>query len=187
MNTALRIVVLIALATLLAGFTGVPEDVRLAPTCSRCGMDRTKYAHSRMVVHYADGTRVAVCSLHCLAVDLAAKEHGDPVSFAVADRVSKRLIDAHTAHWVIGGNVPGVMTSRGKWAFAEKVYAQKFIREHGGQAATFASALAAAQADLAVDAAAPAEQGAARPAQAQQDERFRQAKPPLQPSNGRMP
>ena len=187
MNTALRIVVLIALATLLAGFTGVPEDVRLAPACSRCGMDRTKFAHSRMVVHYADNTRVAVCSLHCLAVDLAAEEHGDPVSFEVADRVSKRLIDAHTAHWVIGGNVPGVMTSRGKWAFAEKVYAQKFIREHGGEAATFASALAAAQADLAVDAAAPAVQDAARPAQAQQDERFRQAKPPLQPSNGRMP
>jgi hypothetical protein len=88
---------------------------------------------------------------------------------------------------VIGGNVPGVMTSRGTWAFAEKVYAQKFIREHGGEAATFASALAAAQADLAVDAAAPAEQGAARPAQARQNERFRQAKPPLPPSNGRMP
>ena len=50
MNTALRIVVLIALATLLAGFTGVPEDVRLAPTCSRCGMDRTEFAHSRKPV-----------------------------------------------------------------------------------------------------------------------------------------
>jgi hypothetical protein len=79
------------------------------------------------------------------------------------------------------------MTSRGKWAFAEKMYAQKSIREQGGEAATFAEALAAAQADLAVDAAAPAEQGAARPAQARQNERFRQAKPPLQPSNGRMP
>lgn len=98
MNTALRIVVLIALAGLLTGFTGVPEDVRLAPDLQplRHGPDHIRPQPDGGALR---GRHPGGRGLHCLAVDLAAKEHGDSASFAVADRVSKRLIDAHTAHW----------------------------------------------------------------------------------------
>src|SRR5512147_1541446 len=47
------------------------DDGRQAPACQYCGMELLKFAHSRMVVDYDDGSSVAVCSLHCAAVDLA--------------------------------------------------------------------------------------------------------------------
>ena len=45
-------------------------DVKEAPACKYCGMDRAKFASSRMVVEYDDGTRCGACSLHCVAIDL---------------------------------------------------------------------------------------------------------------------
>ena len=47
------------------------DDLRQAPSCKYCGMDRAKYAHSRMFIDYEDGTSVGVCSLHCAAIELA--------------------------------------------------------------------------------------------------------------------
>ena len=49
----------------------VAEDIQKSPTCKYCGMDRQKFAHSRMLIEYTDGSRMASCSIHCLAVDLA--------------------------------------------------------------------------------------------------------------------
>lgn len=127
-----------------AGVVDSQEDVKMAPTCTYCGMDRTKYAHSRMVVIYDDGTKVGTCSIHCLAIDLINHISKTPISIEVGDYISKLLIDAEKAYWVIGGSKPGVMTDQGKWAFAHRVYAEKFIREHGGTLATFDEAMQAA-------------------------------------------
>ena len=136
-----------ALMTLLilsfVGLTLAQEDVKMAPSCKYCGMDRTKFAHSRMVVTYDDGTKVGTCSLHCLAIDLSMNIDKTPMVIEVADYISRRLIDAENAYWVIGGNKPGVMTNQAKWAFANKIYAEKFIREHGGNLATFDEAMKA--------------------------------------------
>jgi copper chaperone NosL len=46
-------------------------DVEKHPSCTYCGMDREKFAQSRMVIEYDDGTSLGTCSLHCAAVDLA--------------------------------------------------------------------------------------------------------------------
>jgi copper chaperone NosL len=62
----------------------------------------------------------------------------------VGDYISKLLIDAEKVYWGIGGSKPGVMTDQGKWAFAHRVYAEKFIREHGGTLSTFDEAMRAA-------------------------------------------
>jgi copper chaperone NosL len=122
----------------------VPEDVKKAPFCLYCAMDRTKFAHSRMLVTYDDGTKVGICSIHCLAVDLINNINKTPMVIEVGDYVNKVLIDAEKAYWVIGGNKPGVMTTQGKWAFANRVYAERFIRDHGGTLATFDEAMQAA-------------------------------------------
>ena len=67
---------------LLLIFVGVAfasdVDVQKHPSCIYCGMDRGKFAHSRMLIGYDDGTSMGACSLHCAAVDLAnrfAPEH----------------------------------------------------------------------------------------------------------------
>lgn len=135
----------------LAGFALAQEDVKLAPSCKYCGMDRTKFAHSRMVVTYDDGTKVSTCSIHCLAIDLSTNIDKTPVTIEVGDYISKRLIDAEKAYWVIGGNKPGVMTKQAEWAFANKVYAEKFIREHKGFLATFDEAMKAAYESMYTD------------------------------------
>ena len=66
----------------------------------------------------------------------------------VGDYPSKELIDADKAYWVIGGDKMGVMTKRAKWAFVDKAEADKFIKEHGGEIASFDQALKAAFEDM---------------------------------------
>ena len=124
------------------------EDVQKHPSCKYCGMDREKFAHSRMLVEYDDGTAIGTCSIHCLAVDLALNIDKTPKSIQVGDYNSKTLIDAEKASWVIGGNKMGVMTKRAKWAFAKKDDAEKFAKENGGAIATLDESMKAAYGDM---------------------------------------
>ena len=143
-STLLSTALMLCLALHFAGLAFAQEDVKVAPSCKYCGMDRTKYAHSRMMVTYDDGTKVGTCSLHCLALDLSINIDKTPITIEVGDYFNKRLIDAEKAYWVIGGSKPGVMTQQAFWAFGNRVYAEKYIREHKGILATFDEAMKAA-------------------------------------------
>lgn len=132
-------------------WAGEAPDLAEFPTCRYCGMDRRCYPFSRMIVHYADGTRFASCSLHCLALDLAVQIDKTPETILVGDFGSGKLIDAETAQWVIGGSKPGVMTRRAKWAFERKRDAMTFISENGGDLTTFEDAMKAAYDDMFTD------------------------------------
>jgi len=124
------------------------DDTKAMPSCPHCGMDREKFAVSRMVIDYDDGKPVGLCSLHCVAVDLAVAIDKTPVAIWVADMPSKKLVNAETAVWVLGGTKSGVMTSRAKWAFADKAAAEAFVKENGGTIAGFEDAMKAAYEDL---------------------------------------
>ena len=135
------------LTILMCVFSGISfahEDVDNAPSCKYCNMDRGKFAHSRMIVEYDDGTTVATCSIHCLAIDLANNINKGPVAIMVGDYNTKQLIDAEKAFWVVGGKQNGVMTKQAKWAFIDKSAAEKFISEHGGAMVDFDQAMKAA-------------------------------------------
>jgi nitrous oxide reductase accessory protein NosL len=122
------------------------DKVEAPDSCKHCGMDRTKFAHSRMIVTYSDGSSTGTCSINCVVTDL--KETKKEVkSFQVADYNTKKLIDAKTATWVIGGTKKGVMTKTAKWAFAEKADAAAFIKANGGTLAGFDETLKAAERD----------------------------------------
>ena len=132
----------------LIGLAFAQEDIQKNKSCKYCGMDREKFAYTRMLIEYDDGAAVATCSLHCTAVDLAQNIDKTPKSIKVADSASKSLIDAEKAIWVIGGSKSGVMTKRAKWAFEKKDDADKFIKENGGTIATFDEAMKAAYEDM---------------------------------------
>ena len=117
-------------------------------SCKYCGMDREKFAHSRMLVEYDDGTAVGACSIHCLAVELTNSIDKTPRAIKVGDYSGKNLIDAESAFWVIGGDKSGVMSSRAKWAFKNRADAEAFIAANKGTMATFEDALKAAYEDL---------------------------------------
>jgi hypothetical protein len=138
----------LALLCLGSASAQVAEDVQRYPACKHCGMDREKFGHSRMLIEYEDGTAVGTCSLHCVAVDLAVTLDGAPKVIFAADHGTKTLVDAEKAVWVIGGNKPGVMTKRAKWAFADRAAAEAFAKENGGTIATFEEAMKAAYEDM---------------------------------------
>jgi nitrous oxide reductase accessory protein NosL len=124
------------------------KDIMDHPSCKYCGMDRQQFAHSRMLIEYDDGSSVGVCSLHCAAMDLALHLGKSPVAVKVGDYFSRELIDAERASWVIGGEKPGVMTRRAKWAFGKPEDAERFMKENGGKPATFDEAMKAAYEDM---------------------------------------
>jgi len=126
-------------------------DVHEHPSCSYCGMNRQMFSHSRMLITYADESQFAACSLHCAALDFANQIDKMVQTIEVADYNSKKLIEAESAIWVIGGSVKGVMTARPKWAFADKKSAEEFIAANGGEITTFESAIKAAFEDMYMD------------------------------------
>ena len=138
----------LCLATVPAALAAPPADVAQSAACSHCGMNRGTFSHSRMLIEYEDGSRVATCSLHCTSVELANTIDRMPVMVSVADYDSKELIDAEKAVWVIGGSKKGVMTGHAKWAFASREAAVRFITANGGSIASFDEAIKAAYDDM---------------------------------------
>ena len=43
-----------------AALAQVAEDIQKYPDCKYCGMDRQKFAHSRMLIDYSDGSGLGV-------------------------------------------------------------------------------------------------------------------------------
>ncbi len=137
------IFVAIFLLTGLAAYAETMPDVQAHRTCKYCNMDREKFAHSRMLIEFTDGSSTGLCALHCAALELAQSFDKQVKSIQVGDYNTKKLIDAEKASWVIGGNKPGVMTKVAKWAFADKKDAEAFIKENGGKLANFDDAMKA--------------------------------------------
>lgn len=116
--------------------------------CKYCGMDREKYSFSKMQIEYEDGSISALCSLHCAAIDLSVNIGKSVKSISVGDYNTKKLTNAERAFWVVGGSIPGVMTKRAKWAFANELDAKEFIKANGGKIVTFEEALKSAYEDM---------------------------------------
>ncbi len=123
-------------------------DITAVKSCKYCGMDRQMFAHSRIWIEYADGSPEGLCSLHCAAVEFAVALDRRPTTIWVGDFETKQLVDADKAVWVMGGDKPGVMTRRPKWAFAEQAGADRFIKASGGTVITFDQAIKSAYEDM---------------------------------------
>ena len=137
---------------LLVGASGfAAEDIQKHPSCPWCGMNREQFAHSRMLIAYEDGSEAGLCSLHCAAVEWAVKLDKSVKATLVGDAKTKLLVNAEKAVWVLGGDKPGVMTKRAKWAFQEKPAAEAFIQEHGGVLASYEDVMKAAYEDMYTD------------------------------------
>jgi nitrous oxide reductase accessory protein NosL len=124
------------------------NDIAGHPHCPICGMDRHTFAHSRMLIHYEDGSRFGACSLHCAALELAYRPGKIPAKIEVADLGTHKLVDVQAATWVIGGNKMGVMTANAKWAFEKAEDARRFIADQGGNITDFETAVSAAFAEM---------------------------------------
>jgi copper chaperone NosL len=141
---AVAILICISMSTLALA----QEDVKKHPSCKYCGMDRGKFAHSRVLIEYEDGTVEPMCSIHCASVDLANTIDKTPKTVWVGDYGTKVLVDAEKAYWLIGGSKMGVMTKRAKWAFEKKEDAERFRNENGGELIGFELMMKASYEDM---------------------------------------
>ena len=144
-------VLAVVLGLLLTAYAFAQEDITKQRACKYCGMDRERFAHSRMLIEYEDGTAVGTCSIHCAAIDLATNIDKTPKVIWVGDYQTKELIDVEKAVWVIGGNKMGVMTKNAKWAFGKSEEAKAFVAANGGNIGTFDQAMKAAYEDMYTD------------------------------------
>ena len=126
----------------------VAEHMHGKDGCPLCGMDKEKFGHTWMTIEYDDGSKTGFCSIHCAAIELATRIDKTPAKIEVGDYTTKQQIDAEKAFWVIGGNKPGVMSKRAKWAFGKKADAEAFMKENGGTIASFDEAMKAAYEDM---------------------------------------
>ncbi len=140
-------VLIISLTSFFAQASQHPDQLSYS-TCQYCGMDRTKFGHSRMLVEYEDGGEVGTCSIHCMALEFANAIDRMPKRLLVADYLTGKLVIAEKAIWILGGDKNGVMTSRAKWAFAQQSDADNFIAAHGGTIANFDQAMKASYEDM---------------------------------------
>jgi nitrous oxide reductase accessory protein NosL len=131
-----------------AGTSAAPPDIAEHASCPYCGMDRAKFAHSRIYIQYDNGSTFGGCSMHCAAIDMALNIDKAPKVISVGDYETKKLIDGEKAFWVIGGNKMGVMTKRAKWAFESKSAVERFIQQEGGKLSTFEDAMKASYEDM---------------------------------------
>jgi copper chaperone NosL len=146
-------------APLLAAAQPAPDvephvnDIEKFPKCKYCGMDRRRFHHSRMLLHYLDDTAEGLCSLRCAATSLALNVGRGTKALWVGDNADpgeiKPLIDAETATYLVGSSIRGVMTRRSKVAYRTAEAAEASRAANGGEIVDFDKVLMAVYADIA--------------------------------------
>jgi len=131
------------------------NDIEKYPTCPYCGMDRRYNHRARMLIHYGNDLPDPLCSIHCGAISLAINLSLDPKAIYVGDNASETdpcpLVEVGKATFLVGSDLPGVMTWNSKVAYSSAVAATAAQKEHGGQLMNFQQTLKASFADLADD------------------------------------
>jgi hypothetical protein len=109
--------------------------------CKQCGIDRNTSTQSQLLIQYADGTTVSVCSLHCAVVEMQLSRDRHVGSLLVADFNSKQMLDVRDTTWVVGGRKNDAMTARAQWAFAKPNIAKRFVKKNGGAVTSYDKAI----------------------------------------------
>lgn len=104
------------------------DDIASQRQCSECGMDRKAYGFSRMLLVYADGKEVGVCSLHCAVEAMDRRKDSSVQALRVADRHTHALIPAEAAIWVLGGKKRGSDDPAGQVGVFGEIRSRKFYQ-----------------------------------------------------------
>ena len=123
--------------------------------CPYCGMDRRYFHKTRMLIQYGNDVPDPLCAIHCAAISLALNLTLDPKAIYVADNAidtdPRPLIEVEKATFLVGSDIPGIMTSNSKVAYGSVAAATAAMSKHGGKLMDFQQAIRVAFADLADD------------------------------------
>lgn len=122
-------------------------------SCTICGMHLPTFYKTNHAIIFTNAQAFQFCSIHCLVETmeyrLSDEEKASIAEIKAVDAISTEMIDAKTAHYVIGSKKPGTMSMVSKYAFKEKADAEAFAKEFGGEVADFDHAYAKAKEDFA--------------------------------------
>jgi copper chaperone NosL len=131
------------------------NDLEKYPSCPYCGMDRRYNHSSRMLIQFSNDLPDPLCSIHCGAISLALNLSLDPKAIYVADNAvdtdPRPLVEVSKATFLVGSDLPGVMTWNSKVAYGSAAAAEAAKKAHGGQLMDFAQTLKVSFTDLADD------------------------------------
>ena len=105
--------------------------------CRVCGMWIDQYMHTRHVLADADGNRLTFCSYTC-AAGYIRKHTVNAEQLQAADYATADLVGANKAFYLVGSDVPPVMSYTSIIAFAWIATAEDFQKQHGGRIMSFA-------------------------------------------------
>ena len=131
------------------------KELEKYPACPYCGMNRTKFNHSRHLVQYDDGLVDGTCSIHCLAISLSLNIDRGPKKIYAADFGStdkiKPLVEVDKVTYLIGSKLRGTMSMTSKMAFSSPESAKQAQSKQGGELGGFDQALEKAYLGMAKD------------------------------------
>jgi nitrous oxide reductase accessory protein NosL len=108
--------------------------------CIVCGMDVSKYPHTRYVVETSDGKKYRTCGVQCgLTLHLRFADRWKRA--AASDLLNNRPFNAKKGFYVYKSSVITDMAP-GFIAFKRKINAENFVRGFGGRVVAYEEALA---------------------------------------------
>jgi nitrous oxide reductase accessory protein NosL len=134
-------------------FLACPFDIEAKEEprwCPLCGMNLKMYHQTNNRLTFSDGSKNQTCSIFC-AAQIYEKRATEIDRWEVVDYETKAFVDAKKAHWLIGSDIPGVMTAVSKIAFSSLEDTQKFLKSHGGTIGTFDDTLNRTLSDMGSD------------------------------------
>ena len=135
-----KLFLILTLTTSLFSFDkNVPNgEIMGTSSCPVCNMKIKKFYKTSHAVTYKDNKKEHFWSMSCLSKTM--KKRSDIKKIYVVDANSNKLINAKTATYVIGSDVPSTMGGKSKVAFLSKSSANKFQKKHGGKVVNFTRA-----------------------------------------------
>lgn len=118
--------------------------------CPLCGMSLKMYHQTNNRLTFFDGSKAQTCSIFC-AAQFYEKRPTEIDRWEVVDYETKGWIDAKNAHWLVGSDIPGVMTAVSKIAFLSREDVQRYQKKHGGTIGNFDDALNRTLSDMGSD------------------------------------
>jgi nitrous oxide reductase accessory protein NosL len=142
-------IIILSFSLLLVPF--FKTDAKEEPNwCPLCGMNLKMYHQTSNRLTFSDGTEVQTCSIFC-AAQFYEKRPTEIERWEVVDYETKKWTDAKKAHWLIGSDIPGVMTAVGKIAFLSLDDTKRYQEKHGGTIGTFGDTLNRTLSDMGSD------------------------------------
>lgn len=131
---------IVALVCMFSWFCASSVMAGSPERCIVCGMDVSKYPHTRYVVETTDGKHYSTCGVQC-GLTLHLRFDDKWKSAKASDLLSNRSFDATQGFYVYKSSVITDMAP-GFIAFRRKADAEKFAKGFGGEVVTYEEALA---------------------------------------------